>query len=44
MEKGLIYIYLALALRVICIVGFSSFLPIYLVRGLGYSQEFFGGL
>ncbi len=41
-EKGLIYIYLALALRVICIVGFSSFLPIYIVRELGYSQEFLG--
>jgi MFS family permease len=41
-EKGLIYIYLALALRVICIVGFASFLPIYIVRELGYSQGFLG--
>lgn len=41
-EKGLIYIYLSLALRVICIVGFASFLPIYIVKELNYSKEFLG--
>lgn len=41
-QKGLIYIYVALALRVICIVGFASFLPIYIVQELDYSQEFLG--
>ncbi|NIP66900.1 MFS transporter [Candidatus Bathyarchaeota archaeon] len=39
-EKGLIYLYSALTLRVICIVGFASFLSIYIVKELGYSQEF----
>jgi MFS family permease len=41
-KKGLIYIYLSLTLRVICIVGFASFLPIYIVKVLGYSEEFLG--
>lgn len=42
MEKGLIFLYVSLILRVICIVGFSSFLPLYLVEELGYSLAFIG--
>ncbi|MFW6117431.1 MAG: MFS transporter [Thermoproteota archaeon] len=41
-SKGLIYMYITLSLRVICIVGFASFLSPYIIGELGYSPEFLG--
>lgn len=41
-ENGLIYLYASITLRVICIVGFASFLPLYLTEELGYSLQFLG--
>lgn len=41
-ENGLIFLYSSITLRVICIVGFASFLPLYLTEELGYNLQFLG--
>lgn len=41
-KNGLIFLYVSITLRVICIVGFASFLPLYITEELGYSLQFLG--
>ncbi len=41
-EKGLMYLYLSLILRVICIVGFTSFLSIFLTEEIEFSLQTLG--
>jgi len=41
-KNGLLYLYIALILRLICIYGIASFLPVHIVENLGFSPDFLG--